>query len=79
MIESVISDVGLGLAEFFLTDELDPVAIWIQCKSNILHSPVGQFLLEFNSLTLKPKTSILQGTHRNTNLDRISFQVALQR
>jgi hypothetical protein len=70
VIESVVGDIRLRLAEFFLSDELDPVTIWIERKRNVLHPPIREFLLEFNSLALEAETGVLQRAHGNTNMSK---------
>jgi hypothetical protein len=72
MIESVISDIRLILSEFLLSDEFDPVTIWIQTKGNVLHPSLCEFLLECDSQSVKTGTRIFQRTHGNTNLSSAS-------
>jgi len=73
VIESVVGDIRLGLVELFLSDKLDPVPIRIECKRNILHPPIREFLLELDSLGLKTKTSIRQRTHGYTNMAKTTI------
>ena len=68
MVEAIIQDIRLGFIQFVLTDELDPVSIWIQGERNIVHPTFMEFLLELDPQPLETSARMLQRTHRDTNL-----------
>jgi hypothetical protein len=54
----------------FVLDHLQPISVWVQDKSNVLHSPFGQPLLPLDAFGIQELASFVKVINRDTNVSK---------